>query len=1058
MALAYSSAEAAPATKQSLVPVFKSPADVQTACYWYWINGNVSKEGVAKDVKAMKKAGINRAFIGFQGLDDLPIGPVRIQSDEWYEVLRSALATAAEEGVEIGIFNCPGWSQSGGPWVSPDQSMRYLGQQTFHVKGGAPVNIAMKAPENLLETVNVLAFRTPQGVTVSNKNAKITADGMVNVAAMFDGDASTSANASGDKASFTVIPEKKDFTLRSMIVKPSTIIKAAFTVYAKIDGQYKEIARFDGDRTNMMIEVGYDKLAPLAYSIDNVKADEYRIDMTVNPGCGFAEVVLSENPVVDRYADQILSKMHQTPQPYWNDYKWTVPVDYEAGVVVSPADVIDVTSSLKGEKFSWNAPEGDWTIVRNYMAPTGIHNDPTLPYDGRGPEVDRWNQEKLKHHYDSFVGDILRKIPAADRRTWNTIVSDSYERATQNFGDDFVEYFRQHYGYDPTPYLLTYTGQVVGSADQSSRFLWDLRRMIADRLSYDHIGGLKKLANADGLKVWLESYGHWGYPGEFLQYGGQSDEVGGEFWSEGSLGEIENRAASSVAHTYGKDRTWSESFTCGGLEYTRSPRSMKQNGDKYFTEGINATLLHLVVSQVGEKDLPGFNAWFGNEFNRRNTWYEQFDLFTDYLKRANYMLQQGNYVADIAYYIGEDCPVMIGITDPAVPEGYQFDYINSEVIEKNLKADASHKLSLPHGTSYKLLVLPPSDAMRPAVARKIKALLEDGAVVLGPRPTHSPSLQDYPVADQQVRQIADELWGNMGQRGVRNVGKGLLFTGYTVDEVFDALNVNPDFRAMGLPAQTVRYAHTTQPGLDIYFVANQTEAPVEFEGRFRVKGKRPEFWRATDGDIRPVASYVPAGEFTSIPMKLDANESVFVVFADADNAASHDYDMALNYPAQTTLVSFDTPWKIDLVSMFGEKKTLKNASLTDLSKNDDRFVKYFSGRAVYNNVFNLAEVPAGKLTLDLGKVAEMAKVKINGKYAGGVWTAPYTIAVDPSLLRKGKNNIEIEVVSNWHNRIIGDINLPEDQRKVVTVVQTYAPDAPLQPTGLMGPVVLTTDK
>lgn len=116
------------------------------------------------------------------------------------------------------------------------------------------------------------------------------------------------------------------------------------------------------------------------------------------------------------------------------------------------------------------------------------------------------------------------------------IVCDSYEKATQNYGDDFIDYFKSHFGYDPTPYLLTFDGIVVGSTDKSDRFLWDLRRMIADRLAYDHIGGMRELAHKDGFGIWLEPYGHWGFPGEFLQYGGQSDEVAGEFWSEGSPG------------------------------------------------------------------------------------------------------------------------------------------------------------------------------------------------------------------------------------------------------------------------------------------------------------------------------------------------------------------------------------------------------------------------------------------------------------------------------------------------------------------------------------------
>ena len=311
----------------------------------------------------------------------------------------------------------------------------------------------------------------------------------------------------------------------------------------------------------MMIEVGYDILAPTAAALPETKGDAFRIDFQINQQCLIPELAVSEEPVVNVYADQILSKMFQTPLPFWEQYKWAPSPAYSADAVVSEKDVVDLTAQLDGDRLTWDVPEGEWVVTRTYMAPTNVPNSPALEGDGKGLEIDRWHPDVLKHHYDSFIGDIMRHVPAEERTTWKYIVSDSYERATQNFGDDFVEYFKSHFGYDPTPYLLTFNGTVVGSADLSERFLWDVRRMIADRLAYDHIAGLRDMANKDGMKLWLEPYGHWGFPGEFLMYGGQSDEVAGEFWSEGSLGDIENRAASSAAHIYGKGKCWAESFT-----------------------------------------------------------------------------------------------------------------------------------------------------------------------------------------------------------------------------------------------------------------------------------------------------------------------------------------------------------------------------------------------------------------------------------------------------------------------------------------------------------------
>ena len=919
----------------SMRKTFNSPSDVQTSCYWYWITGNLSKEGVINDLKAMKQAGINRAFIGFQGIDDVPRGPIYMQTEEWYDIVHAALKTATEEDIEIGIFNGPGWSQAGGPWVMPQQSMRYLATQKMTVKGGEEKTIEFAQPEGFLENVKTFAFKCYN----SNPNIKyetdfITADGVVDIKNMFDDDKTTLAGFERDRATIVIKPNKEDFTLRSILLETETPIRAFFTIKAKRNNEYEEICTFGADRTNMKIEVGYDRLAPIAVAIPEISSNEYLIDIRINSNCKIRELTFSENPIIDQYADKILSKLHQTPQPYWNDYKWNDNVTYSPQAVVAEEDITDLTEYMNGDQLTWNFPEGDWEVVRCYMAPTNVCNAPALDGDGRGLEVDRWNKESLKHHYESFIGEIIKRVPAEDRKTWKVIVCDSYEKATQNYGDDFIEYFKEKLGYDPTPYLLTFNGTVVGSSEKSNRFLWDLRRVIADRLAYDHIGGMRDLAHKDGFTIWLESYGHWGFPGEFLQYGGQSDEVAGEFWSEGTLGDIENRAATSVAHTYGKRKVSSESFTCGGPEFARSPYNMKIRGDKFFTEGINNTLLHLVIAQPDETSYPGMNCWFGNEFNRKNTWYSHLDLFTDYLKRCNYMLQQGNYVADVAYFIGEDAPIMTGITEPALPAGYQFDFINAEVIEENLSANKDHTLSLPHGTQYRLLVLPPSLTMRPAVLKKNKKLLEDGAIILGPKPEKSPSLQDYNKADSEVKVIANELWGkDKKERSIRNIGNGILFTGYSIEEIFNQINNKPDFKTN--IDKDIKYSHTSRSDIDIYFIANQTNEDLDFIGEFRIKDKQPELWNPIDGHTRTLPSFKIENEITYIPMKLAPSESTFIVFNKKDRDGQQNRDLKLNYPEKKELIQVNDNWELSLQSMVNDGVNIKLDKLTDLTELDE---------------------------------------------------------------------------------------------------------------------------
>lgn len=1019
--------------RDRLEQVFASPsAEVPTAVYWYWLSGNVTPEGVADDVRSMKQAGITRAYIGFQGLDEgqAERGDVLIQSPEWYECLRSAMRTATEEGVEIGVFNCPGWSQSGGPWVKPEHSQRYLGTVTCEVSGDSR-NIVLPHPDGMLSDVKVLAYRK-----LHHERISVTGD-------------------SACKRVISVTPSKKDFTLRSVTLKTASPVKGTVRVKALQGGVWNEVGDFDVDRTNMMIDVGYDVLAPTAAGFAETKGDAFMVELDVNDDCRVSELIVSEEPVVSGYADRTLSKLFQSPLPYWHDYKWESSPACSPDAVLGKDDVVDVTRYMSGDSLvGWTVPAGDWIIARTYMAPTGIVNGPALEGDGKGLEIDRWSAEALNNHYDSFIGEILAHVPAHERRTWKYIVSDSYERGSQNFGDDFIEYFKSYFGYDPTPYLLTFSGVVVESVDHTERFLWDLRRMVADRLAYDHIGALRDRANRDGFKLWLEPYGHWGFPGEFLMYGGQSDEVGGEFWSEGNLGDIENRAASSVAHTYGKGICWSESFTCGLNEFGRSPRTMKQRGDRFFTEGVNASLLHLMVSQPDSERFPGTNCPFGNDFNRKNTWYSHLDLFTDYLKRVGYMLRQGNYVADVAYFIGEDTPVMTGVTDPELPAGYQYDFINAEVIEKSLRVDSTHRLTLPHGTSYRLLVLPPMRTMRPELLRRIKNLVADGAVVLGPKPLRSPSLQNYEVADAEVREMADELWGleDDPAPSVRTYGNGLIITGLDMPAVLGLLETGADFSHTAGEDADIKYAHVSSPQRDIYFVANQMGKPCDFTASFRdAAGRQPELWNPVDGSHRDLQSSVTVNGRVALPLRLDAMESAIIVFEREKNEA---VCSEMNYPEATDSIVVSTPWTVNFKPMVGKSKRIKLSKLTDLSTSTDDYVKHFSGTAIYTTTIKIDHLPdARHVDLDLGEVREMARVKVNGVYVGGVWTAPYTVDIT-GLLRHGKNTIEIEVVNTWVNRLVGDSKLPENERTTWCFFKTHGPDTPLQSAGLLNQLII----
>ena len=1047
--------------KNALEAGFMNPAEkVQTSVYWYWISGNISEEGVKKDLYSMKEAGINRAFIGNIGLEGIhtPYKTVPFYSEEWWKILHAALKTATELGIEIGIFNSPGWSQSGGPWVKPEQAMRYLASVKAEVSGGKQVEVVLAKPDKDFQDVRVIAFPSvgKKATRLSAANAKVTsAMSLQNLNSLIDGDKETAVLFTEKSEKPVAIDFRTDqpFTLRSLQIFPARQpIQTNARLLVKENGGYRMLSEFKIDRFNANLNVGFDPYAPVVISVPETTASEFRLELAnTASGMGLGEVEFLSLPAVERYPEKTLAKMFQTPLPYWHEYQW--PVQPEVGdpsLVIDPGKVLDISAFLQGDRLVWKAPAGEWTILRTGMLPTGVTNSPADP-EATGLEIDKMSRKHVEAHFEAFMGEIYRRIPAEDRACWKVVVQDSYETGGQNFTDDFLSEFQARYGYDPLPFLPAYEGYVVGSEDRSDRFLWDLRRLIADKVAYDYVGGLREVCHKYGLTTWLENYGHWGFPGEFLQYGGQSDEIGGEFWSFGDLGNIENRAASSCGHIYGKQKISAESFTSGGTPFSCYPAMMKQRGDRFFTEGINNTLLHVYISQPSEEREPGMNAWFSSEFNRLNTWYPQMDLFTSYLKRVNYMLQQGLNIADVAYFIGEDAPKMTGIVDPELPKGYQFDYINAEVIERDLFVKDG-LLTLPHGTQYRILVLPKLETMRPELLDKIKKLIEDGAVVLGPAPKRSPSGESFPTADRQVEKLAGELWSGLDGRSVKAVkrGKGELLFGMTMEEALKYIGCVPD---CGLPADApVLYGHRSAGDADIYFISNQKDEMIEIRPEFRIRSRQPELWDATTGRIRTLPAYEETAAGTVVPLKLYPYESAFVVFRRPATKAEGT-GLQLNYPVLQTLVRLDAPWKVSFEEKRRGPASQTFARLEDISKNENPDIRYYSGTIWYETEFKLKKKPEGELYLNLNDVGVMAKVKINGQYAGGVWTAPYRVNVT-DLVRKGKNKVEIEVVTTWMNRLIGDSGLPESERKTWTPCNSWKPTDTLQKSGLVGPVYI----
>ncbi|EWH09788.1 family 2 glycoside hydrolase [Catenovulum agarivorans DS-2] len=1125
---------------------FKAPPDaVKPWVYWYWINDHISKEGVENDLKKMQEQGISTALIGIIHLQPSigGYGKLKPFTDEWWDVLLFAIKKAPEYNIDIGLFNSPGWSQSGGPWVEMHQSMRYLDNREYHLVGGQNTNLSLNKPEGYAEDVKVIAFKTPAGelIRLNNNQTKVSATALINsekhveanIEGLLDGDhqsvyyfpASVLKNK-GSKLNIDFVHDEI-LTARSLEIYPNDTHSAKATLsFKNAQGEFETIRSFDLQRPRNMASIGPEHDAPIVINFPKVAASEFRLTLNSlvigrksrnsNPIPGIKELVLTSGYKLERYVEKKLGKVFPNPQPKHDSYQWDAPTpEDQASLALNAEQVLDITEFVDEGKLNWQAPAGDWTVVHYFMRTTGTTNGPTTKAT-RGPEIDKLSKEIAQAHFDAYVGDIYDRLKPEERSALKYIVIDSYERGAQNWTDGFAERFQQQFGYDPMQFLPVYTGRIVNSAEQSERFLWDMRRMVADRVSYEYTAGIRERAHQHGLKLWLENYGHWGFPGEFLQYGGQADIVSGEFWASGNLGAIELKAASSAAHIYGHKTVMSESFTAGRSDAFKNHFwNFKKRGDWSFVEGINHTLLHVYIQQGYEDKKPGVNAWFGSEFNRHNTWFDYMGGWLDYVKRSNYMMQQGTYVADIMYFIGENAPTMTGEIKPALPSGYSYDFINAEIILHGLSVDDG-QFVLSSGARFKLLVLPDFSTMRPAVLAKIKQLVADGGAIYGPKPTQSPSLQNYPQADQQVQQLANELWQQIDGKTVTQgqYGKGMVFfdSAENVDltQVMNKLKQPADLA--GLPEEVI-WSHRSSDTHEIYFIANQSEAVVDIKPSFRLQSSspnklgQPQAWDAVTGNVRTIGQYSIENDRLVAPITLQGLQSTFVVFEKSVNAAiqpkaikeisKQDKDIWLptaidntgevlidvpqngDYQVQLTNgqtqnveltdlpspLALNTPWQLTFEQNRDVATSLTLDKLVSLTELKPLALKHYSGSISYQNQFNMsADMLRNdqRWILHLGQVGVVARVTINGYNLGEIWSRPLQVDVTDYLVA-GNNKLKVDVATTWVNRMVGDLKYPKQfpdqkQPKVfeteITFESKISKDTELQASGLIGPVLL----
>jgi hypothetical protein len=777
------------------------------------------------------------------------------------------------------------------------------------------------------------------------------------------------------------------------------------------------------------------------FAFPEVRAKVFRVEMTgapLNPAATMSQAPAQPAPqfVLAEAIVHAGARVHRAEEKagfsFLFEYESVPTPEVPAEAAIRRSGVVDLTSRMTSDgSLDWDVPPGKWTILRLGNSLTGAKNRPAVP-TGLGYEADKLSPRHMEAYARGYFDPIAAALGPLFGKALSHVLIDSWEAGTQNWTDEMVGEFQRRRGYDPRPYLPALLGRIVESAGESDRFLWDFRRTLADMWAEHHYGLLHELLRQRGLRTYSEAAGvSLEIPEDTLLNKSKVDIPMGEFWVRDLHPRLmyyqDVRGAASAAHVYGKRLVAAESFTGGGYE---SPYTLKKVADYWLAQGINRLVLHTSAHQP-EDSKPG-NTMVGTHFNRNITWAEQAAPFMTYLARSSFLLQQGLFVADIAYLLNEGAPSTMPIWGagllPKPPDGHDYDYVNADVLLHRMSVGEDGRLLLPDGMSYRLLVLPQSERMRPELVRKIRELVAGGATVVGPRPAQSPSLMGQPEADREVRALAAELWGDLDgvSRTVRHYGKGKVVWGLALEETLSSLGIPKDLDCGRGPDAELAWIHRRAGDVDIYYVANLTDRAQRLDARFRVSGREAEIWRPDTSEIEP-AGHASAKDATVVPLELSEREAVFVVFR---RAATSPFSAQPVAKTTSTLTTLDGAWELRFPASLGAPPLLQLATLEAWTANADPGVKHFSGTATYARSVRVSGEwlrPGSRILLDLGRVADVAQVTVNGKALGTLWKSPYRVDVTGAL-RRGENRLEIAVTNQWTNRLLGDRLEPAEKK------------------------------
>jgi len=1041
--------------------LFLTPPKVYHPETWFhFIGGNVAKEGITADLEAIAGAGISgiQLFHGqfggpWPGVDN----QITCLSANWDDAVKFTAEECQRLGLRFTMQNCPGWAMSGGPWIKPENAMRHLVYSRTDVSEEV-VDSDLAIPEPSDEEwrdykdVAVLAFPTPLGDSEEKLFPETIKSGDgVPWKDFFEGkiEKLNLAPVSEGQSHWVEVSFPSSVTMRTIQFSPVRGFDPNWAYDPGVAVQMQ--ALLPGNKTKEVLNV-------------KMPASNWQDYKLISLACSEVENAQTYRINIQNKHAMLLTSLDFLSAARKNNWEaeagWTLRglvrgsehPDQSSKAFVDASQILDISEKMdKNGHLKWNAPAGKWTVLRIGHVNTGERNAPAPP-EGTGWECNKLSEVGPNSHFAGYIGRLVDDPLSGG--LLNGMLLDSWECKTQTWTKTMESDFDSISGYALRKWLPAVFGYVINDQETTSQFLLDWRSTVGDLYANKFYGRMAELARQNGLSVAYETAAGDVFPVDIMEYYKFADIPMCEYWqplSDNFVGSSNFKAIKptvSAARLYGKPRVAAEAFTSFALTWDEHLSMLKEIANIKAVDGVTHQVFHTYTHNPRTDFLPpgtSFGSGIGTPFLRGQTWWKHMPEFVNYLSRCNYLLERGQPVSDVLWYLGDELNHKPDQNAP-FPDGFKYDYCNPDILLNRLSVENGNIVT-PEGLSYRLLWLPDNERMLPETLEKLYDLVEQGVTIVGNAPKSLATLKDKNKTQQRFDLAVRNIWGeNQNNSGERKVGKGKVISGKTIFEAVKMLNLAPD-----VTGGDALWLHRSVKGADWYFVCTPAGKAFNGELRFKIKGNA-ELWDPLTGEIKPVKTRIENNR-SVVQLDLSQAGSCFVVFRkDADKQSD---EVVSNAAAEKTGIELNNDWKLSFPAGWGAPVSVALDSLKawkDLDFSSEG--KAFSGSATYSVSFDIEKVkPETDYILDLGKVEMIAVVSLNGKELRTLWSPPYCLALSEAI-KQGKNELKIEVTSTWFNRLVYDAGQGEEKRKTWTI-NGPSKDSPLRDSGLLGPVALS---